>query len=1415
MKPHLRLIVTSMVALLAACALAALLDHSRAPALAAPTAGAPLVVKIITPTAPLTIPGGKPTYVSATVSGEGVWAGAYFYFATEATGGLDNWLQVWYPNAAAPYCVPYPQTDNFWTPPSTQLTHARVRVDLVSDCINPTVVASNTGDLFTVEPIQIYWLRPRNNELLRPGTVYPLRWGLNDTFTVVDHFWLSYSLDGTNFGLLPGTAGLRLGNSFPWTVFPTTTTTLYLRVEACAQGEFCQNSLGAATVGPLRVSSDPNEKSLFLTYPANGPDPNGETPVFFYNRPEEVWWGSTGNPTNLYLQYSIDGGSTFPGPQVFGDCMTNSGKKTWTPPELNSTQAVMRLSSRVDCTGGATLLEDFSMPFIISINSWNRRPYANAGNFQTALEGTPVTLDGSASSDRDGDSLNYQWSLLQSYPVPLSVTLNLSRSAIANFVAPSVQTTATLSFQLQVDDGPANPAAPLGARDRVQVTIAPAPPVVNSVSPTCGNVGTRFALQGSNLAGGQATIGGTVAGTFGSDNVLTATVPNFALSGPLGLHFNDGRDVSLPYSFTVVYPQIGGWSLTQNFQDYGLIWRKDTLAQIFPAVSGPVLAGCALNVDAGSMRIRRTNGYSVTLSAVSRVGPLPVEILPLTTRHLTESVNIPIRAQDLNFPLSELAGIDFTLYQNGLGVASTTIPTTSLYFVDMPNNLRILTVFLMYEGSVASGYAPLSRDWQAGIKTFLRAYPLPNVDMRTFLWPPAVWTTDELVDLSDCFALTQRFCRRNNLGEALEDFRNDWNDTYQNVPGRTATHVQMLIAPSAQDPGSNSAGVGWAPGTGNSFCRAIQNSCWERVSLVFSKSSSPTTGPIMAQEVAHDIGLVDGSDQNCCKDGAHSRYKEDGANSKTCVDTTSFAQAEVDQNLKDVSGTRGRLVIGIGLSSGSPLEFENDPARAACASNQAKSIMAYVPGMDNDNAFLEPFDYDKIEGNLLSGVSISYGPTHAPLTTQDFFISGSIDRSGLVTAGLSRLLPSVPLSVPLTHTSPYTLAFFDSGGLLSAYPIAVLFTSAHGDDSGVGVFSARWPFPPTTTRIEIHWNGATIWSRTVSAHAPVVNVLTPAGGESFSASQPISIAWGASDGDGDPLHYNLAFSADGGATFSPIFVGITRTQVLWHSLVVPATAQGVIRVEASDGILTGFGLSGQFAVAPHPPIASILDPLPGAVFHQGDTVLLRGAALTPEDGFVPDDHLSWTASPGGALGAGGQLHTAALAPGQHVITLTAVSPSSGLSTTEAITLEIVSRNQWADVTLGITGTVSAHASERVTYTVTYDNHGNFAARAGRIKVRFPWLPADLSVAGPTPFPQIDLDQETGMPTLVWDAGDIAPGGHGTLVFSLRTSAALSPGADAAIAARAEHLSPQVNASSAHALMTTHVTGRLFLPVIRH
>ena len=132
----------------------------------------------------------------------------------------------------------------------------------------------------------------------------------------------------------------------------------------------------------------------------------------------------------------------------------------------------------------------------------NVAPVANAGNNQTAPIRTTVTLDGSGSSDANGDALTYDWAQIGGP----SVALSSATAESPTFAAPGSETVLTFTLTVTDSHGLADPTPdevvitvrrytylPLVARNYV---VAP-DLVVQSVTATSDNVQVVIENQGN------------------------------------------------------------------------------------------------------------------------------------------------------------------------------------------------------------------------------------------------------------------------------------------------------------------------------------------------------------------------------------------------------------------------------------------------------------------------------------------------------------------------------------------------------------------------------------------------------------------------------------------------------------------------------------------------------------------------------------------------------------------------------------------------------------------------------------------------------------------------------------------------------------------------------------------------------
>ncbi len=193
-----------------------------------------------------------------------------------------------------------------------------------------------------------------------------------------------------------------------------------------------------------------------------------------------------------------------------------------------------------------------SLPDTVAISTLNSAPRADAGADQTARVGAQVQLDGSASSDPDGDSLAYRWSL--TVPAGSQAALTAITAAATSF---AVDKPGTYLAQLIVNDGTTDSAA-----DTVVVSTTNSAPVAHAGTDRTVDPGETLELDGSASSDAD---GDPLGFTWSLTSIPPGSVT--ALTDPHGVHpamtvdrsgtyvgqliVNDGKVDSAPATVTI------------------------------------------------------------------------------------------------------------------------------------------------------------------------------------------------------------------------------------------------------------------------------------------------------------------------------------------------------------------------------------------------------------------------------------------------------------------------------------------------------------------------------------------------------------------------------------------------------------------------------------------------------------------------------------------------------------------------------------------------------------------------------------------------------------------------------------------------------------------------------------------------
>ncbi|HSF14476.1 MAG TPA: PKD domain-containing protein [Vicinamibacteria bacterium] len=265
------------------------------------------------------------------------------------------------------------------------------------------------------------------------------------------------------------------------------------------------------------------------------------------------------DPSLEYTLVIYNGGRGGGVDPVSSALITLNGAAVVRPDAFNQKVTIIRMTVRLE-TDNELTVELRSRPGsgftleIVGEGPANAPPVANAGLDQTVELGETVFLDGSGSTDVDGDELGFNWSFL-SLPAESAAMLSDPTTVMPTFVA---DVSGSYVVQLIVDDGQVD-----SEPDTVTVSTINTSPVADAGRDQEVNVGETVTLDGSDsfdIDGDELAYSWTLtalpegSAAFLSDP--TAVMPTFVADVPgvyqAELVVNDGRVDSAPDAVRVM-----------------------------------------------------------------------------------------------------------------------------------------------------------------------------------------------------------------------------------------------------------------------------------------------------------------------------------------------------------------------------------------------------------------------------------------------------------------------------------------------------------------------------------------------------------------------------------------------------------------------------------------------------------------------------------------------------------------------------------------------------------------------------------------------------------------------------------------------------------------------------------------------
>ncbi len=415
-------------------------------------------------------------------------------------------------------------------------------------------------------------------------------------------------------------------------------------------------------------------------------------------------------------------------------------------------------------------------------------------------------------------------------------------------------------------------------------------------------------------------------------------------------------------------------------------------------------------------------------------------------------------------------------------------------------------------------------------------------------------------------------------------------------------------------------------------------SCWSDTGphvagAEIDTNPSSVGGAVVIQELTHCIGLVTGDSPNSLK--GNPRHSKNGG-----IPLFKALPAINMRSHGSIGSPSSALFASVGLSS---------------------------------NNFLEGWEWNQLRRTLLSAprldpVSNTYRLVSSAAATPVFVLLGAIDPAGQVSVDYSAVIDDLDLEPTIPRTGgEYALVFLgDDRRELGRLPFQATFQGSHQypDQQFTTSLSLIAPLPGQSAGYEIRKGNQVLFSRRFSARAPTITAVT------FERLDDLHgrLRWEAADPDGEALTYSIYLQPDSSATPELLAAGVRGNSYDFNAGLAPASSGARLTVEASDGFNVTKASSPPFAIPQRPPVLVIASPKPGESLRSGRPSVLEALAYDYTAGTLQGDSIQWRSDRQGELGRGGRIE-ASLTEGNHVLTVTARSPS-GQSATREINVSV-------------------------------------------------------------------------------------------------------------------------------------------------